>query len=440
MLSRTITYVCALLSISYISAITASTTTKNCSSKQSLTMIVKKTLKQNPAILKNSSKRQAAHSAIKQAKGGFLPKVDSTLKVGRSNTIITYPTNTTRNALNPNTADIIITQPIFSGLSTYNLVQQRKEEFKAASFTEKFTKEDLALQAVYAYINFLRFEHIRILAIRNINIHKEILAKVNLKYKSSAGTKADVDLTVGRLSEAKARLRNIEGAKENSVANFLKIVGITPHDLFTPTKIPNIPNNLNSTLDMALANNPIHFAALANFKAASKAVSVEKSNLMPKINIEVNQSYSNDFSGSQYNTRDTRGMLVARYNLFNGTSDLNNIDRASYYRQASLYNLHDTRNNIIEKTTKAWNKLKTDESSLIEYHKHLSASKKALYGYKKLFELGRASLLNVLDMENEVFDSEINVITNEYSIIIDRYELLANMGMLARYFENTDKK
>lgn len=409
-------------------------------SQLSIAIAVNKTLREHPNILRNAANRMAANSAIQQAKSGFMPRIDTQFGVGRSSTSLGYPVATydQNNVLNLATSSVSITQPIFSGLSTYNLLRQRKEEFKAANYTENVSKEDLALQAVYAYINVLLTRHLHNLFMHNINVHKEILNKVDIKYKGGGGTKADVDLATGRLAQKMARLREVEGSEANSVADFLEVVGMVPQNIFLPKEAPALPSTLSVTLDMALKNNPARCAAEANFNAADRAVAVSKSVLLPEINLQFSKTDNKNDGGTNLHTRDTRGVLVARYNIFNGGGDINNIDRVKYYRQAALYNLRDTKNKIIEKTTKMWHKLRADRLSLEENYKHLHAVEKTLAAYKEQFYLGRNTLLNVLDMEDEVFNAKVRVANGQYILIIDRYELLANMGILAAYF-NKDK-
>ncbi len=418
---------------------TTATTAPENTSKLSLATVVKKTLQQNPEVLKNRAYRLAADAAIRQAKSGFLPKVSGSLGVGRSNTTTTYSTSTSENSLSPIMTNFSITQPVFSGFGTYNLVQQRKEEFKGASFNESYTKEDLALQATSAYLNVLLNKHLHELTKNNVGVHKEILTKVDIKYKGGGGTKADVDLAAGRLAEKMARLHNIEGAEANSIANFIKVVGIEPQNLFLPKEVPTLPKNLPLALNMTLEKNPAYFAAYANFKSATKALDVSKSTLLPTVDFEATQADSKNYSGYESRNKDRRGMLVARYNLFNGASDISDIDKSAQYRQAAMYDFYNTKNKVIESTTKAWNKFQADQASLTEHYKHLYAAEQALDGYKQQFDLGKTSLLNVLDMEDEVYNAKIDVINGQYAVIIDHYILLANIGMLAAYFTHKDK-
>jgi outer membrane protein TolC len=48
--------------------------------------------------------------------------------------------------------------------------------------------------------------------------------------------------------------------------------------------------------------------------------------------------------------------------------------------------------------------------------------------------MGKRSLLDVLDMRRELFNSNVAYVNGEYAVKLDSYALLANMGMLARKF------
>ena len=46
--------------------------------------------------------------------------------------------------------------------------------------------------------------------------------------------------------------------------------------------------------------------------------------------------------------------------------------------------------------------------------------------------MGRRSLLNVLDVENELFHAQTELINGEYQVRLNTYRLLANIGVLVQ--------
>ena len=58
------------------------------------------------------------------------------------------------------------------------------------------------------------------------------------------------------------------------------------------------------------------------------------------------------------------------------------------------------------------------------------ATSKVLTGYEEQFELGLRSLLDVLDLENELFDTRVSMVEAEYRYKFAHYRLLTTTGTL----------
>ena len=59
-----------------------------------------------------------------------------------------------------------------------------------------------------------------------------------------------------------------------------------------------------------------------------------------------------------------------------------------------------------------------------------AAAAQVVSAYRQQFELGRRSLLDVLDVENELFQARISVVNAEIQHRIAEYRVLATMGTL----------
>lgn len=50
--------------------------------------------------------------------------------------------------------------------------------------------------------------------------------------------------------------------------------------------------------------------------------------------------------------------------------------------------------------------------------------------YAQEFQIGQRDLLDLLDADNELFNSRTSLVTVEYSVLFSKYRLLATMGRL----------
>jgi adhesin transport system outer membrane protein len=399
---------------------------------QTLDFVVKHTLQQNPNALESQAKLRAAEEALNITRGEYFLKVNARAAAGAG--VYDSPYYEEHDAkVDETEANLYIVQPIFSGLSTYNSMKVRHAEIKNATYNDAYTKEQLALIATQVYLDVLRSYRIKVLALDNVNVHKWAYHQVKLRYHGGGGNKTDVDLARGRLARSLSTYHNTEAFHENSRVAFVKVVGLQSQNLKLPI-LPLVPKNLNNALSIALQQNPALLATQQQVDAATAQVAVTKAKFLPTIDIEASANYNENVNGYPGRDNDLRALAVARYNFLNGGSDRANVARTNELRIAAIQNYQEIKRQIIQNVSEAWNDLIADRKKLRELRAHVYASRDVLAGYVKQFTMGKRSLLDVLDMRRELFNSNVAYVNGEYAVKLDSYALLANMGVLARKF------
>jgi adhesin transport system outer membrane protein len=130
------------------------------------------------------------------------------------------------------------------------------------------------------------------------------------------------------------------------------------------------------------------------------------------------------------NNEDLTAMIRMRWNLFRGKHD-----EARREETALLINeAKEIRNNAIRQAEEgvrlSWASYQSTKAQLAFLEKHMAASKQTRKAYAKQFDIGQRSLLDLLDTENEVFESSKAFLTAEYTNQFAQYRILAGMGKL----------
>lgn len=60
----------------------------------------------------------------------------------------------------------------------------------------------------------------------------------------------------------------------------------------------------------------------------------------------------------------------------------------------------------------------------------MDASKQALLAYRKQFNIGQRTLIDLLDQESEVFQANINYVNGQNEVMFSTYRILAGTGKL----------
>jgi adhesin transport system outer membrane protein len=122
-------------------------------------------------------------------------------------------------------------------------------------------------------------------------------------------------------------------------------------------------------------------------------------------------------------------MVRGRYNLTGGK------DQAR--REETVYELNQAREirdrthrQVIESIRLSWNAYETAKSQLEYFKVHVDASSNALIAYRKQFNIGQRTLIDLLDQENEVFQANINYANAMNDLLFAEYRILAGTGRL----------
>ena len=150
---------------------------------QSLEEAIRITLKTNPDIQASAYNLMAAEQLKNQVRGSLLPSIDFVFSGGHEES-----NNTTTRALGENELDMTrverslkITQLLFDGNSTRNLVRQQKALVESALARLLSAKEATTLRAVQVYLEVLRRDEIVRLSEENLGYHDDTLEKIKFK-------------------------------------------------------------------------------------------------------------------------------------------------------------------------------------------------------------------------------------------------------------------
>ena len=79
-----------------------------------------------------------------------------------------------------------------------------------------------------------------------------------------------------------------------------------------------------------------------------------------------------------------------------------------------------------------WYELLANQNSLNSYEEYESSTASVVKSYAEQFKIGRRSLLDVLNAENEAFTAKTNIINTQSDLTLSAWRLLGLRGMLAQ--------
>lgn len=398
----------------------------------SLQEAVDSTLRTNPDILASKQNVEAARQVYKQARGAYLPTVDVLLAAGRekSNNTTTRALGSDNLSLTRKERGVTITQLLYDGSSTRNLVAQQSALVDSALARLTSSKENTSLQAVQVYLELLRREQVVKLAQENLKHHEATLSKIRERFESGVGTKVDVIQTQGREAQSRSNLLLSQRDVKDGVAQFYRVVGETPANLSDPSMVTGLPGTLDDALQTAYKNNPQLLAAQSDLNAAIASHKQATGLFLPRFDLVLGATRNDDIDGSVGANDDNTAMVRMTYNLFRGGTDRARLNEAEAREFAARETVRSVKRGVTQDVTVVWDQLKDLDQRLDYLKSHVDSTRKVLSVYNEQLTLGKRTLLDLLDIQNELLRSQVAYVTGRYSEMLARYQLLASVGEL----------
>ncbi|MEO5340411.1 MAG: TolC family outer membrane protein [Magnetococcus sp. MYC-9] len=385
---------------------------------------------------------KALDQKVQQAFAGYLPKMDFTAGYGPENADNTTTRLVNKSAgrnkhdltMNRGEAGVVVKQNLFDGFDVRSRVSQAKAQLQAAQARLELTADTVALLAIQAYVELV-MKHIQLELIKdNVLLHQRILSKVQKKFEGGAGPEADVHQAKSRTLLASANHASNQAALENAQAKFSELIGLpalTEMEMLRP-RAPEklLPRSVEEVLQEALHGNPELVAARWSVAAAEAGVEGAKAALWPKLDVELTASNTANVAGTEGHAQSTAAMLRMNYNAFDGGADVSRIQEQRNLLEQARQNLDKTRRSVEENTRETWHKLVMSQNRIRLMKQHYAVSRQVTASYHDQFKMGKRTLLDVLNSENELFSAKNGLLFEELTYVKSAYELFARMGTL----------
>jgi adhesin transport system outer membrane protein len=407
---------------------------------QSLVEVLEQTLATNPNIQSTAYNVTAAEALRRQAASGYLPSVDLFLARGleRSDNTTTRAAEDVNRQFDRFERSLTINQMLYDGFATANFVRQQEAVLQATVSRLISTQENTALGAAQAYLEVLKRERLVELANTNLKQHDETLVKIEERFESGVGTKVDVVQTKGRRAQSKSALLLSEKDTENARAGFYRVVGESPRSLVLPKRPASLPDTLTEAVQLAFRENPQVKAAEEDINASRAARKQILGGFQPIIDLALGATRNDDMDGSPGANNDETAVLKMSYNLYRGGADRARVKEAVARINAAEQALVALRRSITQDVSFLWNDVE-DLTLRIEYLQlHVTSTEEVLEVYLEQLAIGKRTLLDVLDIQNELFRARSGLVSAEFQLRLAEYRLLATGGQfLANFGLNT---
>jgi adhesin transport system outer membrane protein len=396
--------------------------------------MVEKTVASNPEVQVRFHKLMETGFEKEVARGGFFPKVDILSTYKAQEDINNQIRDSSRNATPRYNNELIIRQMVFDGFAVSSEVKRLDHNKKAAYYDLQNAMQNTALEFTKAYLDILRYRELVQMAKDNYVVHKQTFNKIQERVTAGVARKVDQDQAAGRLALAEANLLVETTNLHDVTARMQRIYGELPPDsLETPTFYnAGVEATSEEALKLAYVQNPDLLAKIEGIQASQDEIKSREARYYPRVDLEGRKNLGTSHQGRDSVSAADLLQLTMNFNLFNGFSDKNLIQQTAEKLNSSK-DLRDkacidTRQTVVI----AYNDIQQLKQQMNYRAAHKNSIENAREAYRKQFDIGQRTLLDLLDTENEYFQAKRTVTNAEYDLQTAYARTYAGQGELLK--------
>lgn len=391
--------------------------------------MVEKTVTSNPEVQSRYHKFLESGFEQKVVRGGFLPKADIVSTYRKQEELVPISNGTAVPRMNN---ELVLKQMIFDGFATSNEVKRLGHSNRVRYYELQSAMQSTTLEFMRAYIDSLRYRELSQFAKDNYVVHKQLFDRIQERVTAGVARKVDLEQATGRLALAEANLLTETTNLHDVTARLQRIYGeLPPATLEVPTFFnAGVEPTSAEALKVAYNQNPDLLSTIEDIQASKDEIKTREARYMPRLDLQARKNLGTSSDGRFSSSAADVLELTMNFNLFNGFSDHNQVKQTA----AKLNNSQDLRDKACVDTRQIMVIAYNDIERLKEQHKyrtlHKNAIESAREAYRKQFDIGQRTLLDLLDTENEYFQAKRTLANTDYDIQTAYARTYAGQGEL----------
>jgi outer membrane protein, adhesin transport system len=382
----------------------------------------------NPEIAQAQFNKEAIQFERKQAQGLFLPRVEVETSAG-----IRHLENTTRRTLGIADQELYPLEARVRGeWIAFDFGRRRGELLRQAARVDGASlrvlerSEFVALQVARQYLDLLLQQRVLAASEDNVGFHQVLVNDLATGVDQGSISIADQQQAEERLQAALVRQAEAEQALEEAQISLRRLTGLDVEQVQMPPGLEaQMPNSIDDAVGLARTNNPRVKEAKADVDAAHALAESARSELYPEFGVDVVGRVGDDIDGFRGTTKEAMARLFMRWDVFDGGINRNKYQEMVRRASEARYRLFDLTRGAEEDVRRAWTSMQTQVKVKGQLERQSQVSDDLLLSYRSQFNVGRRSLLDVLDAQNTRYNVQVRLETARFSEMFARYQTLA---------------
>jgi outer membrane protein TolC len=326
------------------------------------------------------------------------------------------------------------TQLVYDGGKTDAETDRQKARQSAASLRIQVSVEQVAGQIADAYLESIKQQLLVQEAERNVAAHTDLVSRVAEIVNVDRGRRSDLDQANARLEQARVTLATRQAVMKEAVAQLGALSQRRIAALSAPRSAAAFMPASEAAALAQLDTHPAVLAARADVDVAEKAAAVADKWRHPRLDLQGTLGADPVGTANRRYFRVFDVRLVSNWTGFDGGAGQAAANAAREQQQAALDTLESTRRDLSTEVTRQWTAVQTRTDRAAAWDRLVVQLSSVRDNYWEQFKIARRSILDLLNVENEIFQARTSAQTDAAEQEQARYRVLAATARLGEFF------
>ena len=408
----------------------------NSASAETFSAALKKAYNDNNELNAERESLNISEQELKISISSYLPSITlSGSKSSEDTNKLTNQngTNATISDVDPTVQSLTITQTLIDFGRGAELSKSKIGiELAKAKLLKK--EQEILYKSIEAYTGLISADEKLKINRSNVNLLDRQVETDRIRLERGNISLSYVDQSESSLAGAQAKLIQAENDFLTSKLNYENVIGII-NDAESLDKssilIINLPNELNSAIEISKKGNPDLIIAQLEYEQSKKDTTSARSDLAPTATLSFDRSKTDDLSSTYDEKEQDTLKATVTWPFFSGGKNYANLNKnKSLETQKNLL-----LNNMIKKNqtdvASAWSNYQSNKSLLNSVRAQVNAAEIANEGIVAEYNSGSdRTTLEVIQSNSLLLNAQISLADSERNYILSQFNLLKSIGLL----------
>jgi len=396
--------------------------------------LVMQVIVRQPELAQASSENSQVRERLSEARAARLAQLGISAAAGQESQKLDTRTN---NYNDQRMLQLRLAQPLYDAVVGAR-ARQAQAQVYGADWSLVQVREQVMLRTVELYAELVRQSRLTELARENLKLHRQYAGQMKDIARVDLGRASDLSVAQSRVALAESvfasRLQRLEAARVQWRAHTSmpspeeSAVGQTG-DVLRDLPQVDVPASMEAAVQEALSVHPSLQKALADVLSAQEGIGLAEAATKPRLGAEFSNRNANNYGGIFGEQQTLYAGLSMQWNF--AVSD-------RYSRRAATEGMRAAQDAVDRQALAVramvetqWYEMLASKAALASYRTYADQAQEVTRSYSEQFRIGRRSLLEVLNAENELFTAKSNVVATVIDVQTSQWRLLSLRGLLA---------